>query len=70
MNMSYRQLVVELGRRRRIFGGYVLAKFGNKWPKEKIRRRNRSKILKKMLENFKKFVDFIYIYIINRTGAG
>ena len=46
MDMWYRLLVLVLCRRRRIFGGYVLAKFGEKWLQEDIRRKNRSKISK------------------------
>ena len=47
MNFLYRLMGARLGRRRRIFSGYVLAKASEKWIQEDIRRKNRSKSVKK-----------------------
>ena len=69
MNLLYRLLVLELCRRRRIFSGYVLAKSSEKWLQEDIRRKNRSKSVKKLIFLREKCYFWVVKLVVNEYAV-
>ena len=69
MNFLYRLLVLVLCRRRRIFSGYVLAKASEKWIQEDIRRKNRSKSVKKSRFLREKCGFWVVKFVVNEYAV-